>query len=249
MHRAGEDVKNALLKPTEQAHAELQTAFDFFNRELFASELPQCLITMNRKPRVRGYFSPNRFIRTDAETTHEIAMNPAAFATRRLVDVLSTLVHEMVHMQMFVAGKDARRNYHNKAWADAMEAVGLVPSNTSAPGGKKTGERVSHYIRSGGPFEKAAEVLIETGFTITWLDRYPITSHTDAGADGAMGAELMQRSALRLNEDPDEPEPQGAGRTMAGRPRQRQAARLRPYLRQGRITARKWEAMNTGGQI
>jgi len=34
-----------------------------------------------------------------------------------------------------------------------MESIGLMPSNTGRPGGKRTGQRVSHYIIKGGLFE------------------------------------------------------------------------------------------------
>ena len=43
--------------PTAQAYAELQLAFDHYNRELFAGELPPCLMTMQREKRSYGYFS------------------------------------------------------------------------------------------------------------------------------------------------------------------------------------------------
>jgi hypothetical protein len=39
----------------------LQTAYDYFNTELFGGRLPQVLITLQRKKGARGYFSPNRF--------------------------------------------------------------------------------------------------------------------------------------------------------------------------------------------
>ena len=36
-----------------------------------------------------------------------------------------------------------------------MELVGLVPSDTGEPGGKKTGQRITHYIATNGPFARA----------------------------------------------------------------------------------------------
>ena len=55
-----------------------------------------------------------------------------------------------------------------------METVGLVPSATGKPGGKKTGERVSDYVLYGGPFYHAALALIESGFKLGWIDRLPV---------------------------------------------------------------------------
>ena len=37
-----------------------------------------------------------------------------------------------------------------------MGAIGLIPSDTGAPGGKQTGQKVSHYIAGGGRFERLA---------------------------------------------------------------------------------------------
>jgi hypothetical protein len=36
-------------KPTDQSYFELQQAFDYFNAQVFAGELPQCLITLQRQ--------------------------------------------------------------------------------------------------------------------------------------------------------------------------------------------------------
>ena len=42
-----------------------------------------------------------------------------------------------------------------------MEEIGLMPSNTGSPGGKKTGQGMTHYIIPGGLFEKAFDSLVE----------------------------------------------------------------------------------------
>ena len=84
--------------PTTETYAELQRAYEFFNRELFNSELPACLITLQRERRTLGYFSPKKFVhRQTAEVVDEIAMNPSYFSIRTITATLSTLVHEMVH--------------------------------------------------------------------------------------------------------------------------------------------------------
>jgi hypothetical protein len=48
-----------------------------------------------------------------------------------------------------------RRNYHNKEWAVKMREVGLIPTDTGQPGGKDTGQKVTHVIEPGGRFEQA----------------------------------------------------------------------------------------------
>ena len=173
------------LPPTAQAYAELQGAFDHYNRELFGASIPYCLITMQRENRAYGYFSSERFVHRQNKTkVDEIAINPAFFAVVPVLEVLQTVVHEMVHAWQFHHGSPGRRGYHNREWADKMEAVGLMPSNTGKPGGKRTGEKMADYAIDGGPFMLATENLLASGFGISWLDRFPVAvsgSHTVSG--------------------------------------------------------------------
>jgi len=160
--------------PTKQNYDELSDAYDFFNRRLFGGELPGCLFTLQRKSRSMGYFSFERFVSRDDTKSDEIALNPEYFATRPVEDVLSTLVHEQVHQWQRRFGTPPRRGYHDQEFATKMQAVGLMPSNTGTPGGKTTGEKMSHYIMADGPFIHACKELLQTSFVIVWYDRYPV---------------------------------------------------------------------------
>lgn len=163
-----------ILSPTTAAYAELQSAFDHYNHALFANALPHCLITMQRKKGVYGYFSSERFIhRHDMSMTDEIAINPAYFAVVPLLEILQTLVHEMVHAWQFHFGKPSRRGYHNTEWADKMISLGLMPSSTGKPGGKRTGEQMGDYPIDGGAFLQATDRLLRGDFAISWIDRFP----------------------------------------------------------------------------
>lgn len=161
------------MQPTPEAYAELQQAFEHFNADLFDGELRDCLITLQRERRTYGYFSSQRFVHRSGEQTDEIAMNPSYFGIRSIRETLSTLVHEMVHAWQFHHGKPGRRGYHNREWAARMEAVGLMPSDTGEPGGRKVGERMTHYIVAGGPFDVACAELLTREFRLSWLDRFP----------------------------------------------------------------------------
>jgi len=160
-----------MSKPTRTTYAELQKAYDFFNRSLFKNELPPCLITLQRERSTYGYFSADRWKNNDGETTDEIALNPEHFGNRSIEDVLSTLVHEMVHLWQHHLGKPGRRRYHNKQWAEKMDAVGLGPSDTGKPGGNRTGESMSHFIVKDGGYVKSVAKLLEGGFELSWVDR------------------------------------------------------------------------------
>lgn len=158
------------MQPTQEAYAEFQAAYAHLNESLFQGKLPPCLITLQRRKRTYGYFCHSRFGNPEGDVTDEIAMNPQYFGERLVKEVISTLAHEMVHLWQAHYGKTSRRGYHNAEWGRAMEAIGLVPSSTGQPGGKRTGERVSHWIVKGGPFDQAADLLLTGSFRVTWAD-------------------------------------------------------------------------------
>jgi predicted SprT family Zn-dependent metalloprotease len=157
--------------PTRQEYGSFAAAFDYFNRELFNGTLPHCYITLQRKAGTRGYYSHERFQHRSADArTDEIALNPATFDGRDDADILADLVHEQVHLWQFHHGKPGRDRYHNREWADKMESLGLMPSDTGKPGGQRTGQHMMHYILDGGLFDEACQGLLTTGFQLNWQD-------------------------------------------------------------------------------
>jgi hypothetical protein len=122
---------------------------------------------MQRKNRTYGYFSGERWNDQAGAVTDKIALNPAHFTTRSTEEVLSTLAHEMVHLWQHHCGTPSRSAYHNKEWAAKMDAIGLCLSHTRAPGGKRTGQHMSHYVVAGGPFAQACTDLLAEGFVIS----------------------------------------------------------------------------------
>lgn len=160
----------ATQEPTEEIYNELRQAYKFFNEKLFNDELPGCMFTLQRKQNTFGYFSNSRFIRRDASgKADEIALNPAFFAFRSVEKTLSTLVHEMVHQWQKHFGKPTRSGYHNKEWSAKMEAVGLMPSDTGEPGGRRLGQQMTHYIIGGGVFQEVCKASELVGM-ISWID-------------------------------------------------------------------------------
>jgi predicted SprT family Zn-dependent metalloprotease len=157
--------------PTSKNYDDFSQAYDHFNEALFENRLPPCLITLQRKAKAYGYFAGGRFGQRDGnEITDEIALNPSHFKERTVEEILSTLVHEMTHLEQHHEGKPSRTGYHNKEWANLMRAVGLIPSDTGAPGGKEIGQKVSHYVEPGGRFERACADLLDGGFTLAYVE-------------------------------------------------------------------------------
>lgn len=157
--------------PTQSVADAFNVAYNHFNASLFNNHLPTCIIHMHRKAKCYGYFAGGRFGCTaDSSKVDEIALNPSHFQKRSVEQSLSTLVHEMVHLWQHHNGKLSKPGYHNKEWAEMMIDVGLYPSSTGAPGGKQTGQSVSHYIISGGDFQNACAELVATGYTLPYIE-------------------------------------------------------------------------------
>lgn len=163
---------NNQLSPTVRFYTALQSAFDHFNSELFDGKLQHCLITLRSASRVYGYHHAGRFISPKGEQIDELGLHPGFFTLRPIESVLSTLVHEMVHHWQQHFGVPSPSNAHNQEWSKKMEALGLMPSDTGLPGGKRTGRSMSHYIIPTGVFLPSCRRLVDGGFLIPWLDRH-----------------------------------------------------------------------------
>lgn len=149
--------------PTAETYTTLQQAYDHFNKHIFDGTLPQCLITLSAEMRkAYGYYRHHPFKGTKKkdQIIDEIALNPFTFTGRTDEEIFSTLVHEMVHLWQHHFGESKTKTPHDKEWAAKMEEIGLHPSSTGAPGGKRTGRRVSHYIVDDGAFDLAAQKFL-----------------------------------------------------------------------------------------
>jgi len=161
------------MHPTDALYASLKAAYGHFNQALFEGMLPDIIFTVQRQRGLLGYFAPDRWSSLDGQQCHEIAINPAHMGDSRLIDVLQTLVHEMVHCWQYCYGmKVPRSNYHNKEWARKMKEVGLQPTATGLPGGAEIGQEMSDYPIPDGRFLRSCYALLEQElFNFPWIDR------------------------------------------------------------------------------
>lgn len=144
-----------ILEVTKTQYAVLDEAFQYFNKKLFNNELPDVMITLQRKSKAAGYHHFEKFEGREnkKERVTEIALNPDVFNICTDEDIMDTLVHEMVHHWQYFLGTPTRAGYHNREWAGKMKEIGLYPSSTGEPGGKETGPSMSDYIIDGGKFQ------------------------------------------------------------------------------------------------
>jgi predicted SprT family Zn-dependent metalloprotease len=144
--------------PTNSQFAAYRAMWDYFNVTLFGSALRKVFLNFSRRARSLGFFAPKRW-ESGNQVTHEISLNPTHLKRGSARDMASTLVHEMVHLWQYDHGKPKRPGYHDEQWARKMEELGLPPSSTGAPGGKRVGYKMSHYILESGPFARAFDVM------------------------------------------------------------------------------------------
>ena len=159
-----------MLKTTTELYSELQEIFDFFNQKLFGGELPNCLISLQRSKGAAGYFSYSSWENDKGKKIDEIALNPSNFKNKDLKTILSTFVHEMCHLWQSYFGKVGKNGYHNQAWAEKMQAIGLIPSHTGKKGGNQTGYKMSHFVLKDGLYEKSFNELEKLGGKMSWIE-------------------------------------------------------------------------------
>lgn len=175
--------------PTLSLYTALEQAYDHFNVRLFGGHLQPCLITLRSATRVYGYHHAARFISPDGKLVDELGMHPGFFTLQPVEVVLSTLVHEMVHHWQNHSGTPSPSNPHNREWSEKMAFIGLQPSHTGLPGGKKTGRSMSDYVLPDGLFLKSCRELLAQGFSLPWMDRHaPIKPEAQAEHQRAISA-------------------------------------------------------------
>ncbi|MGA8259269.1 MAG: SprT-like domain-containing protein [Arenicellales bacterium] len=163
------------MQPTRELYDFFASAYEHFNGSLFDSGLAPCMLTIQRQKGCMGLFYPERWVTEGGVRCHELALNPTYFGTYRVVELFQTLVHEQCHMWQQEYGRPSRSGYHNREWADKMECIGLMPSATGEPGGKRTGQCMSDYALPGGAFLATAEEFIKRGERLKWLDRFRVS--------------------------------------------------------------------------
>ena len=119
----------------------LNKIFDLLNETFFENELSRPTITIQSTPRAYGHFS----LREDTWVsklggTHEINIG-AGTLSRPIEEVVSTLLHEMVHYYNYERGvQDCSRGntYHNRKFREEAERRGLIVEHSDKYGWSHT---------------------------------------------------------------------------------------------------------------
>ncbi len=154
-------------------YEKIYSAAEFFNAQLFEGRLTLPLLTLYNERGTYGTFAADYLHKKVGEGKQSIInLNPSDF-DRRIELVLSTLVHEMVHLEQHLEGKPGKGGYHNKEWVRFMERVGLIPVNNKNPN-LQTGVSITHHILENGAFHLAVNELLASGWEeLEWKEVDP----------------------------------------------------------------------------
>lgn len=135
-------------------NALLEQAFEVLNRVYFDGSLPEAVITIQSSPRNYGYITVQKVWADNNDCYHEINIS-AEHLSRNIENVMSTLMHEMVHLYCIVNNiADTSKNgrYHNKHFKNEAEKRDLKIDYVKYIGYSKT-----------TPTDRFIEVLRENG--------------------------------------------------------------------------------------
>jgi len=137
--------------PAVELMMRLTKAFDLFNNELFDDCIPQVMLQLRNKPGTWGYFQLNKWETPDGQLLDVINLDSGTANARPLIQLCSTLVHEMAHAYVcnFVCDRKSTGG-HRKEWRAEMNRLGLPPLK-----GGSTWRTATHKIDPQGLFAEA----------------------------------------------------------------------------------------------
>ena len=123
---------------TSRLAGQLEKLFRMLNADFFDGQLDTPVITIQSTPRAYGHFTVSPIWAVKGEDKkHEINIG-AGTLDREIEYIITTLVHEMVHMYNNTVLKiqDCSRGgtYHNKQFKATAESVGLIVTKSDKYG-------------------------------------------------------------------------------------------------------------------
>ena len=140
----------------------LEKMFRALNSKYFDNKLEEPIITVQSTPRAYGHVTVNKSWRKGQEHRHELNIG-AGTLDRPIENIVSTLLHEMVHLWNLQTGvKDCSRggSYHNKRFKQSAEERDLIISYDNTIGWSIT-----------EPSLQLIEFIIEQGWSDIQMNR------------------------------------------------------------------------------
>lgn len=140
----------------------LEKMYRQLNIDKFEGKLCQPIITIQSTPRAYGHVTCGKVWRVKDSESYELNMG-AGTLDRPIESVVSTLLHEMVHIYHLMNEiQDTSRGntYHNKKFREKAESVGLVIEYD---------KRIGWSVTS--PSEELIDYIISQGWTDLLLNR------------------------------------------------------------------------------
>lgn len=150
--------ENKMSMPLIEQSRAYNGAFDWFNEKLFDGQLPRPMLCLTRNANViGGYFNHAKWHDDKGNSVDEIAINANMMEQSNIVELMHTLIHEMIHLKQQHFGKSSRQGYHNSEFADWAEDMGLHCKDAKT--GRRTGHMMSTKVLDGGKSAKAIALL------------------------------------------------------------------------------------------
>ncbi|QCH14373.1 hypothetical protein CB0101_05015 [Synechococcus sp. CB0101] len=136
--------------PALEQMQRLVASYDLFNKELFSNQLPPVWLDLRNKPGSYGYFQANKWKDANGNLLDVISLDSKTAAERPLIELLSTLVHEMAHAYDFhIVNERKARPTHSAEWRREMERLGLPPVQVGS-----TWRQATHRIDPDGLYAR-----------------------------------------------------------------------------------------------
>lgn len=168
---------------TSRTAGYLEKVFRSLNTDFFEGELEEPIITIQSTPRAYGHVTVSKTWKRKDDWRHELNLG-AETLDRPIEDVVTTMLHEMVHLYNIAHGvQDCSRGgaYHNRRFQDEAERRGLHIEHHEIYGWTITSpkeEVIDYIIRQGW-----TEIAIARGHG--WTP--PPSTGGKAGEGGASG--------------------------------------------------------------
>jgi hypothetical protein len=150
-------------KPPSHPLQQLHHAYQAINERFFSGALPGCEIRFSTRKGSEGHYRPGALPSGElCPALDQIAVG-AHLSSSKMIE---SLAHQTWHQYRQHSGQPPRRAYHDQVWAEKMVEIGLQPSSTGLPGGRMTGQTVSHYLLEGGGLSLLIRELYDQGLDI-----------------------------------------------------------------------------------